>query len=136
MSQSGDGVALVMSLGGLSFHQNTIKVMQVNTCLYLSKGFAEYVLVLDLQELFIPKGLNWNFQDLLSSIKPSIDHITRSQYQSQDELINNRIEDISMKDKEITGHGWATDHAHPYCYITVIGEALLHPSIDVSNGQR
>lgn len=134
MSQSGDGVALVLSLGGLSLHQNTIKVMQVNTCLYLSKGFAEYVLVLDLQELFIPKGLNWNFHDLFSSIQPSQNHITRSQYQS--ELTSKEIEEVSIKDKEITGHGWATDHAHPYCYITVIGEALLHPSIDVSNGQR
>lgn len=131
-------MALVLSLGGLSLHLNTIKVIQVNTCLYLSKGFAEYVLVLDLEELFIPKGINFNFQDLFSSITPSKNHITRSQYQS--ELTNKKIEEIWIKDKdkEVSRHGWSTDHAHPYCYITVIGEVLLNlnPSEDVSNGQR
>ena len=82
--------------------------------------------MLDLEEFFIPKGINRNFQDVFASIKPSKNHVTDPRYRRK--VTNSTIENIWKEDKENKGHGWSKDHAHPYCYITVPGEVVLSPS--------
>ena len=68
ISQSSDGIERLLSVGGLSLAIVTAKVMQLNSCLFHSKGLAEYVLVTNLDDFFVPQGLNFNFNDVISSI--------------------------------------------------------------------
>lgn len=102
ISQSSDGMEKVPSVGGLSFDVVASKVMQINSCLFHSKGLAEYVLVTDIDEFFIPKGLNFNFNDVINSIVRK----------------NNEIDERRLRDDSI---------AHPYCYVRVQGEVLFNP---------
>lgn len=104
ISQSNDGIEKVLSVGGLQFDVVASKVMQINSCLFHSKGLAEYVLVMDIDEFFIPKGLNFNFDDVIHSIVRK----------------NNEINERRLRDYNI---------AHPYCYVRVLSEVVLNPTV-------
>jgi hypothetical protein len=39
-SQSGDGIDMLGSIGGLVFQGRSVRVMQINACLYASKGIV------------------------------------------------------------------------------------------------
>ena len=121
MSQSGDGIDAVRSVGGLSFHEYAIQLMQINMCLHFSRGLADFVFITDLGEFFIPRGKYFNFLDLLKSIEPKVD---MSVYSGR----GNKIVD-TWRDKKISdnAHGWADGHAHPYCYISVDAEYVVNP---------
>ena len=119
VSQSGDDIYGVSSVGGMEFSISAIEVMQINTCLYLSKGLAEYLFVANSNEFFVPQGNNWNFLDVFASITPKINV----------EIKNEKTMDVLRKKKMKTGsaddtHGWAQEHAHPYCYITVASSTV------------
>jgi hypothetical protein len=73
--------------------------MQINTCLYLTKGLSEYVAILEIDEFFMPKGKYGNFLDVLNSI-PKYD-IRTSDHSS----VVSRV------------GGFADGDDHPYCYI-------------------
>lgn len=103
ISQSSDGIEKVLSVGGLSLALVASKVMQINTCLFHSKGLAEYVLVTDIDEFFIPKGINFNFNDVINSIARK----------------NNEIDERRLRNDSI---------AHPYCYVRVQGEVVFNPT--------
>ena len=119
-SQSGDGIDRVQSIGGLSFDKYTVKMLQVNTCLYLSKGLAEYVAVLDVDELFIPKGIHSSFFDVLKGV-----HSTPS--------LNN-FDSVALQKSLAFGvkvNGDAEVHRHPFCFITVNSEVFIsHVEVD------
>ena len=104
ISQSSDGIEKFLSVGGLSFDVVASKVMQINSCLFHSKGLAEYVLVADIDEFFIPKGMNYNFNDVINSIVRK----------------NNEIDERRLRDHSI---------AHPYCYVRVQGEVVFNPTV-------
>ena len=114
---------MVRSLGGLSFNEFTIQVMQINMCLHFSRGLAEHVYITDTQEFFVPKGSNWNFIDVLKSVEPQPE---LSMYSRMD----SKKVDI-WRDKKTTdsSHGWAMKHAHPFCYISVDSEYVLDSKI-------
>ena len=108
ISQSSDGIERLLSVGGLSLAIVTAKVMQLNSCLFHSKGLAEYVLVTNLDDFFVPQGLNFNFNDVISSIaRKSI------------EMNERRLNDLNRGVEKI---------AHPYCYIYVHGEVAFNPT--------
>lgn len=111
MSQSGDGIYGVRSVGGLEFSNSAIEVMQINTCLYLSKGLAEFIFIANAHEFFVPQGKNWNFQDVFLSIAPKTNF----------ERMDGKALDVWRKKNSSTddSHGWAQQHAHPYCYLSV-----------------
>ena len=113
----------VRSIGGLSFHEYAIQIMQINMCLHFSRGLAEFVFITDLNEFFIPRGKYFNFLDLLKSIEPKVDP---SVYLGT----GNKIVD-TWRDKKTSdnahAHGWADGHAHPYCYISVDAEYVVNP---------
>ena len=121
-SLSGDGIDRVLSISGLSFHKYALKIMQINSCLYHSKGMAEYLLVIDLDEFFVPRGNNWNFLDVLKSIEATevVSDIAKK----------GSPNDAISKNKEAKkSHGWASKHNHPACYITVFSDAVVNPYI-------
>ena len=62
-SQAGDGVDMVSSLAGMTWNKNAIKIFQANACLYSTKGLADYLMVIDIDEFFVPR-----FKSGLSSI--------------------------------------------------------------------
>ena len=111
MSQSGDGIYNVRSAGGLEFSTSAVEVMQINTCLYLSKGLAEFILIANTHEFFVPQGNNWNFKDVFSSIVPKLNVDWKDEKTMDGWRMKNGTTDDS--------HGWAQQHAHPYCYISV-----------------
>ena len=91
--------------------------MQINICLYLSKGLAEFMFVANVNEFFIPQGDNWNFMDVFSSIKP------KTNIERKDEKA---IDMWREKEGAADGsHGWARQHAHPYCYMTVMSDCVF-----------
>lgn len=112
---------MVRSIGGLSIDLFTIKVLQINTCLYLAKGLAEYVAVLDIDEFFIPKGENFNFIDVLNAV---------NNQSIKSEMIN---ENKSSKDIEIIREEKdvrADVHSHPFCYISIESEIVMKTNSD------
>lgn len=134
VSQSGDDIYGVSSVGGMEFSISAIEVMQINTCLYLSKGLAEYLFVANSNEFFVPQGNNWNFKDVFASITPK----------TNIEIKNEKTMDVLLKKKMKTGtsasddsHGWAQQHAHPYCYITVASSSVYKgTSVDFDDGMN
>ena len=123
MSQSGDGIETMRSVGGLSFHEYAIQIMQINMNLHFSRGLAEYIFVTDLNEFFIPRGKYWNFLDLLKAIEPKVDPSVHANKGS-------KIIDIWSENKATdSSHGWADGHAHPPCYIVVGSENVLNPQV-------
>ena len=94
--------------------------MQINSCLYHSRGMAEYLLVIDLDEFFVPRGNNWNFFDVLNSIKPT-------KAVSSTSKKGNQKDSISEAKKNNYSHGWATKHDHPACYIKVFSDVVANP---------
>lgn len=108
-------------MSGLSFHKHAMKIMQINTCLYFSKGLAEYIFVLDLDEFFVPKGTNFNFLDIFTSIAPKENLLD---YASLGEGITG----LWREKLKTGGHGWASNHAHPACYFSVLSEVVLNPA--------
>jgi hypothetical protein len=117
MSQTGDGVYDVRSVGGLEFSDYAIEVMQINTCLFLSKGIAEYLFVVASHEFFIPQGDNWSFQDVFSSIAAKTDIGPKDE----------KTLSIWQKSKADDSQARARKHAHPNCYISVASDIVYNP---------
>ena len=120
--------------------------MQINTCLYLAKGMAEYVLILELEDLFIPRGNNWNFKNVVGAIQLQPDNRRRKNNPSRRKSLSlsqkeNEIGSISTRQRnETVSQGrddndlvYASDHAHPYCYINVQTELASHSN---QNGRK
>ena len=121
VSQSGGGIQTMRSVGGLSFHEYAIQIMQINMNLHFSRGLAEHIFVTDLNEFFIPRGKYWNFLDLLKAIEPKVDPSVHANKGS-------KIIDIWSENKATdSSHGWADGHAHPPCYISIDIEYVVNP---------
>jgi Glycosyltransferase family 92 len=113
----GDGIDQVLSVSGLSIPNHTLKIMQINSCLYHSRGTAEYLLVIDLHEFFVPRGNNWNFLDVLKSIEAT-------------EVVSESAEKGSQHGgTSVDIRGINAKHNHPACYITVFSDVVVNPFI-------
>ena len=83
---------------------------------------AEYLLVVDLHEFFVPRGNNWNFLDVLKSIEAT-------------EVVSDVAEKGGLNDgiskirRGGGSHGWAAKNDHPACYITVLADVVVNPYI-------
>jgi hypothetical protein len=71
-------------------------------------GLAEYIVILDVADFFIPKGTNRNFLDVLNSIN----HKDVSLY---DKMISRKQERLGGDEDE-----------HPFCYINIISELVFN----------
>jgi hypothetical protein len=107
-------------MSGMSFHKHSMKVMQINSCLFYAKGMAEYVFILDLDEFFIPKGKNFNFLDVFNSIAPKEDLLEYAP-------LGDKVISVWREKAKSGGHGWASGHAHPSCYISVFSDVMVNP---------
>ena len=121
--------------------------MQINTCLYLAKGMAEYVLILELEDFFIPRGSNLNFKNVMEAFQPenqrrNENHSRRkslslsfngSQKKNENENKNENESVFTCKRNETGLQGrensdlvYGRDQAHPHCYINVPTEIASH----------
>ena len=57
------------SFGGIIWSKKAIRTFHANTCLYLSKGSADYVGNWNVNEFFIPRGNNKNLLDVLEKLE-------------------------------------------------------------------
>ena len=127
-------------MGGLSLKPSTIRIMQINTCLYLAKGMAEYVLILELEDFFIPRGNNWNFKNVMEALKPENQRRSWSLScnASQKENENGSIFTYQRNESVLQGREnddlvYVRDQGHPYCYINVPTEITSHSN---QNGRK
>jgi hypothetical protein len=121
-SQAGDGLDMILSIGGLSWHRVAMKIFQTNMCLYLAKGTADYVAVLDIDELFIPKGRYTNLIDVLRSTIPSRPLPQHPPATTLNSLATEWTREVGGG----RGPGWADKDAHPYCFIGVTSEVVTN----------
>jgi hypothetical protein len=125
MSEAGDNINQVSSIAGMTWDYVSVRNIQINSCLYLSKGTATYLGVWDVNEFFIPKPPHNNIMDVIRAASSA----------SSDRPLHPT--DID-KNQTVTswkgGRGWADGDGHPFCYLG-IGVRLtkrpsnaLHPS--------
>jgi hypothetical protein len=99
-----DDIDETFSIKGISFHRDTLKILQVNMHMYLSKGLADYVGVWDVDEFFIPKGKHKTILDVI-----------KSTYENEPKL-----------EKLKANQGYADNGLHPYCYIMLNTEVMAN----------
>ena len=104
---------MVRSIGGLSFDEDTFKFLQINSCLYLSKGLAEYVAVLGIDGFLIPTGKHRSFLDILKNT-----YSMPSKFNS-DFMAPQRSQDLVEVVKRQAGA-----NMHPLSFINVNSEVL------------
>ena len=114
-SQAGDNVDYMASVYGIYWNRNVLKLMQINMCLYLSKGVADYVGVWDLDEFFIPRLPYNNMIDVIRSMESPVP----ISYPD----MNGVFSSTSRTWKG--GRGLADGDGHPFCYISLLSQVLL-----------
>ena len=102
-------------MGGVIWDPLFMKILQSNICLYLSRGSADYVTILDVDEFFIPKNNYSSFADVINSAKENI----------HSPLIKLPYVSDSFMNSWKGGSGWADKDAHPYCFLSVASEIFL-----------
>jgi hypothetical protein len=121
-SQAGDELDMILSVGGLSWNKVAMRIFQTNMCLYLAKGTADYVAVLDIDELFIPKGRYTNLIDVLLSTIP----LRPLPLHPPATTLNSLATEWTREVGGGRGPGWADRDAHPYCFIGVTSEVVTN----------
>ena len=130
-SQAGDNVDYMASVYGIYWKRNVLKLMQINMCLYLSKGVADYVGVWDLDEFFIPRLPYNNMIDVIRSMESTVP----ISYPDMNGVFS------STSKLWRGGPGLADGDGHPFCYISLQSVVLLQRSNDFDDahpwiGQR
>jgi hypothetical protein len=107
-----DNIDLLYSVLGATLDRDNSKVFNVNMCLFLSKGVADYVAVWDTDEFFIPRPPHHSIRDVIRGAESLM------------ELIPDRRGNHS--DGVTAGsRGWADGNLHPLCYLQLTSEVVL-----------
>jgi len=115
-SQTGDGIDMVLSIGGLTWQRNNVKIFQANMCLFLAKGLAEYVTVQDTDEFMLPLKEHKTILDVIRAI----DSPEPLRPFPADRLLEN------IHPTWKGGRGWADGDAHPFCYLTINSDVITN----------
>ena len=129
-SQSGDSIDMLLSVGGLSIDKFTMKIFQINTCLYLTKGMAEYVNVLEIDEFFIPQGKHFNYADVLKTAElgNTVNQANRENEEKND--FRGRSDNNISSKKTGIEMVFAAEQAHPACFFSVYSEVFMNKNSD------
>lgn len=107
----------MFQLDGMTYFRFVIATIQSNLCLYMAKGVADYMMVLDLDEFLVPT---------LNLGKNSLDYLIRSN--------SANLEETAMIDayrKMIQapiwtgGPGWADGNKHAMCFLGINTHVVL-----------
>jgi hypothetical protein len=119
---------------GVLWDKNFLKVIQSNTCLYLSKGIADYVLYLDIDQFFIPTlpspfHYPMNTNPITNLVIQAVYSKELLDYGSDLLLKMNKVDDNTDAGSGgggwKGGPGWADSHRHPLCYLSLDTELVL-----------
>ena len=116
----------IYSMHGVSWSRNIIKIYQINMCFYYNKGIADFVGLWDVDEFFIPKGGSKNLLDMLDSTEET----DSKKLQPID--LNNPETDAWSVSHRPGKRGYASAHAHPYCYIQISSDVVAN-KVDLSS---
>lgn len=104
---------------GAMWEKSFVWTMQANACLYYSKGVADFLLILDVDQFLVPRE----------------HHGTESIHRLLDnQMINDEIETLDerlflhlQEDEEQWrgGAGWADRHKHPLCFLRIPSQPVL-----------
>lgn len=122
-SHSGDNIDLVYSMHNLQFDRDVFKIFQVNMCMYLSRGVADYIAIWDIDEYFIPKPPLNSIMDLVRSVDLPVEQMRRLMPKDDAELYR-------QLQTWKGGRGFADDDMHPFCYIMLMSDVLFQDSSD------
>ena len=125
------------SFGGIIWSKNIAKTIHTNTCLYFSKGSADYIGTWDFIEFFIPRGKNKNLLDVWERL----DFETPQCHSKTDANLNLDPPDFGTPDVHGDGNeremkssrGMADSASHPFCSLLLHSETTLDtfdPSFD------
>jgi hypothetical protein len=109
---------MVHSLAGMTWNKNAVKIFQTNACLYSTKGLADYLLVMDVDEFFIP-----NFQRGFRTILDVIRVVEAPEAIAPPESAQ-VLEEV--KDTWAGGRGLADGEAHPLCYLKLTSQVHVN----------
>lgn len=102
---------------GMAFFRVFMATLQSNLCLYMSKGVADFMASLDIDEFLVPT---------YSSGKLTLRSIIQNNSLLMDEdSVFAVYRDKLLAPKWTTGPGWADNHQHPYCYLGISTEVVL-----------
>jgi hypothetical protein len=131
VSEAGDNIPGVPSTAGLWWSFIPLINFHLNSCLFLSKGTAEYMGIWDLNEVFIPRLPYSNIVEVIKSANPS----------NGVPLRPSNVSNIDSPAAWKGGPGWADGDGHPYCYLALYSVEILQKtpesipdSIEVFNG--
>jgi hypothetical protein len=131
--QSGDGIDMIYSIGGLSWNRYAIKVFQSNMFLFYAKGLADYVTVLDIDEFFIPRGGYTTIGQVILAGEAPQPLVPWDASRELDEFIDQwatvRNESHPAGSQWYGGRGWADGEAHPLCYFVISSEVVAHKRV-------
>lgn len=114
MSESGDNINLWGSTLGIKWTRLAIRNLQINNCLYLAKGMAEYLGVWDVNEYFLPQLPHHTIQDVINSVV----------FPFNFSLDPNNILPSNVNNWK-GGVGLADGDGHPLCYLKLSGYTTL-----------
>jgi hypothetical protein len=114
-TSSGDGLDSVISSHGLQWHPTATKIFQSTMHLFYTKGFADYLAVFDVDEFFIPKNGYSSIKGIIRAVDlPPGRNPKSGRRQSQ---------------------GFADEHDHPLCFISVHSEVVANAPVDLGKRQ-
>ena len=117
-SQSGDNIDMVYSLAGMTWNKNSVKIFQSNACLYSAKGQADYLLLIDVDEFFVPRVAS-GYTSLLQVIRA-----VEADFPVEAPESPQILEEI--KPTWAGGRGLADGEAHPLCYMLLSSEVYVN----------
>jgi len=104
------------SMRGMSWNRDTVKIFQVNMCVYLAKGVTDYVGIWDVDEFFIPRGNNRNMLDAIRNAEATSPPIRDT----------SGVDLVDLRTKWKGGRGMADGDAHPFCYLQLMSNVIAN----------
>lgn len=120
VSYAGDNIHNLPSTHGLWWSIIPLINFHLNSCLFLSKGTADYIGVWDLNELFIPRLPYSNIMEVIVSSNPPVGT------QLKPANISNIASAVDWKG----GPGWADGDGHPYCYLALFAAEIMQKTAE------
>ena len=120
---AGDDVNMIDSFSGIKWNALSTDTFVINSCLYLSKGVADYLGVWDLNEFFVPRSPHNSVMDVVRSVSTP----------NSSSLDLNAV--VGHTAATWTGgRGWADGNAHPFCYLNLhTADAYVSPRTHFEN---
>ena len=118
MAHAWDGLEKFPSVHGMELVKHNLKLLQIATCLYATKGVARYLAVIDADEFFLPTGEHSTFHTLLAAVRGPVP----TPVYDANMLPADKLEELEKAAERRKGGGrgmgWADGDGHPYCYIS------------------